>query len=423
MLSRRRRHARAGAADRAAVPERSRFAVRDLLSEAVAGVVQRPARSVLTSLGTVLGVGAFISVLGLTGSAASQIDARFNRLTATEVTVEDTGGNDADRVPLAFPDDADSAMGRVNGVEAAGVHWRVRLAPGESVRSTPAEGANGSVSRTSVVAASPGVLSAARPHFVQGRGYDRFHESRNQTVAVIGSATASRLGITTLRTQPAVFIGDTAFTVIGVFDDVERKPDLLLSIIVPRTTAEKIWGPPRDERAKMLISTRLGAATQVADQAAVALRPDHPEYLRAIPPPAPKALRDDVGSDLGQLFLLLSIVCLFVGAVGIANTTLIAVMERTGEIGLRRSLGARARHITWQFLTESAALGLFGGMAGTSLGTLVVVGVCLHNEWTPVIDFTTLASAPAIGLLTGLLAGLYPSWRASRIQPVEALRR
>jgi putative ABC transport system permease protein len=98
-------------------------------------------------------------------------------------------------------------------------------------------------------------------------------------------------------------------------------------------------------------------------------------------------------------------------------------MERIGEIGLRRALGARARHITWQFLTESAALGLVGGIAGTSLGTAVVVGVSLHNRWTPVLDPVTLAAAPVLGLTTGLLAGLYPSWRASRIQPVEALRR
>ncbi|MER5944950.1 ABC transporter permease [Streptomyces sp. NPDC001904] len=423
MVKPRRRRDRPEATANGRAAARSRFALRDLLAEAVAGVVQRPARSALTSLGTVLGVGAFIAVLGLTGTAAAQIDTRFNRLTATEVTVEDTGGDDADRVPLAFPENADATMGRVNGVEAAGVYWKVRLAPDETVRSSPVGDLNGAVSQTPVVAASPGVLKAAKPHFVQGRAYDAFHDTHNQSVAVIGSATAARLGITTLRTQPAIFIGDTAFTVMGIFDDVGRKPDLLLSIVVPRTPAERIWGPPKDERAKMLISTHLGAAAQVADQAALALRPDHPDYLRAVPPPNPKALRNAVGGDLGELFLLLSIVCLFIGAVGIANTTLIAVMERIGEIGLRRALGARARHITWQFLTESAALGLLGGIAGTSLGTAVVVGVSLHNEWTPVLDPVTLGVAPVLGLGTGLLAGLYPSWRASRVQPVEALRR
>ncbi|GAA3017776.1 hypothetical protein Sfulv_61450 [Streptomyces fulvorobeus] len=281
------------------------------------------------------------------GTAAAQIDTRFNQLTATEVAVEDTGGHDADRVPLAFPADPDRKMAHVNGVEAAGVYWKVRLPSGDSVRSSPVDDGHGAVSQTPVIAAYSGVLSAAKPHFVQGRGYNAFHDTHHQSVAVLGSSTATRLGISTLRTQPAIFVGDTAFTVVGIFDDTKRMPDLLLSIVVPRTSAEQIWGPPQDERAKMLISTKLGAASQVAHEAAFALRPDHPEYFRAIPPPNPKALRTAVSSDLGQLFLLLSIVCLIIGAVGIANTTLVAVMERISEIGLRRALGARARHITW----------------------------------------------------------------------------
>lgn len=408
---------------RTPVAGRSRLAARDLLSEAVAGVLQRPARSALTSLGTVLGVGAFVAVLGLTGTAASQIDTRFNALSATEVTVEDTGGRDAGRVALSFPKDADARMERLNGTEAAGVYWKVRLDPGQTIRSSPIGAANGAVARTPVVAASPGVLAAAGPHFTQGRAYDTFHDSGRQRVAVIGSSIAARLGIHTLRTQPAVFIGDTPFTVIGIMDDVRRKPDLLLSVLVPRTTAEHIWGQPKDERAKMLVSTRLGAATQIADEAPLALRPDHPEYLRPIPPPDPRALRTAVGDDLGQLFLLLAVVCLVIGAVGIANTTLVAVMERTGEIGLRRALGARSRHITVQFLTESGALGLLGGVVGTSVGTAVVVAVSAFREWTPVIAPLTLAAAPALGLATGLLAGLYPAWRASRVPPAEALRR
>ncbi|MFK0043142.1 ABC transporter permease [Streptomyces sp. NPDC090741] len=92
------------------------------------------------------------------------------------------------------------------------------------------------------------------------------------------------------------------------------------------------------------------------------------------------------------------------------------MLERTGEIGLRRALGARGRHITSQFLTESGALGSLGGLIGTSLGVLTVVVASVARNWTPVIHPATVAAAPAIGLLTGLAAGIYPAWRASRIQ-------
>lgn len=119
---------------------RSRFAWRELLSECLAGVLQRPGRSALTAVGTVLGVGTFVAVLGLTATASSQIDERFNTLTATEVTVEDVSAQASEFVDQAFPPDADERVSRLNGVRHAGVYWTVRLGAGQAVRSTPVGG-------------------------------------------------------------------------------------------------------------------------------------------------------------------------------------------------------------------------------------------------------------------------------------------
>ncbi|MGA5044557.1 ABC transporter permease [Streptomyces arboris] len=407
---------------RARVVEPSRFTPGDALAESLAGVLQRPARSALTALGTVLGVGTFVAVLGLTATTSSQIDARFNVLSATEVTVEDVAKDRNAFAGPGFPADADARVERLGGVRHAGVYYAVRLGEDDAVRSSPVGGA-AEGERIDVVAASPGALRAAGPTLVQGRLYDAYHSRTEERVAVVGASTAARLGITTLETRPAVFVGDEPFTVIGIIGDVERKAELLMSVVVPRTSAEDVWGVPRESGARMLIATDLGAARQVARLAPTALRPDHPEYLEAVAPPDPRTLRTRVTSDLDQLFLVLAGICLVIGAVGIANTTLVAVLERTGEIGLRRALGARGRHITVQFLAESGALGALGGLVGTSLGTITVVVVAVVRDWTPVVHPATVAAAPVIGLVIGVLAGIYPAWRAARVEPAEALRR
>jgi putative ABC transport system permease protein len=111
------------------------------------------------------------------------------------------------------------------------------------------------------------------------------------------------------------------------------------------------------------------------------------------------------------------------GAFAIANTTLIGVLERTGEIGLRRALGGRRRHIASQFLAESTGLGLLGGLIGTSVGVLVVIVVALVRQWSAILEPWAVLPAPLVGAAVGLLAGLYPALRAAWIEPLEALRR
>ena len=192
------------------------------------------------------------------------------------------------------------------------------------------------------------------------------------------------------------------------------------SIIIPEGTARHDFGLTSPEI--VVVETQIGAASLIAQQAPLALRPDDPSVLKVASPPEPQRVREAVQSDLNVLFILLGGLSLIVGAIGIANITLVSVMERTGEIGLRRSIGATREHIAAQFLLESTSIGIVGGILGASFGILVVVVVSAYQSWTPVLDPAAPFLAPLVGGAIGLVAGTYPALRAARLEPVEAVR-
>lgn len=282
------------------------------------------------------------------------------------------------------------------------------------------------IASTKVTAASNGLFEAIGATISSGRTYDAFHENAALPVAVLGQLAAERLDITDVSTQPAVLVDDRPYTVVGIMSATERLPELLGDVLIPAETIRARYGEPQSggsNASTMLISTRAGAAQQVAKEVPWALSPQDTSQVAVVPPPDPRSLRESVDRDLSTLLLTLAGVCLFIGAVGIANTTLVAVMERVPEIGLRRSLGARPVHIFSQIITESALLGSLGGLIGATVGVFVVLLVSVIQHWAPVMELWLPALAPLLGLVVGALAGLQPSWQASRIQPMEALRR
>jgi macrolide transport system ATP-binding/permease protein len=279
---------------------------------------------------------------------------------------------------------------------------------------------NQSAFKLAVHAVSADLFRAVRAELETGRFPDNAHSVRADRVAVLGPDAAQRLGINRLERLPAISIGDQLYNVVGVLRDVVRKPELLGSVIIPEGTARRYFGLAGP--GTVVVETKIGAAYLIAGQAGVALRPDEPRALRVQVPLEPKRVRDEVQTDLNVMFLLLGGLSLIVGALGIANITLVGVMERTGEIGLRRAIGATRKHIAMQFLIESASMGVIGGIIGASVGVLIVIGVSAHQVWTPVLDPTAPFLAPLVGGVIGLLSGIYPASRAARLEPAEAFR-
>ena len=396
-------------------PPVAAMSVRDVVFESFAGMFARPGRMLLTVLGTTIGLAALVATLGLSQTASQQIIGRFDELAATEITVSSLPASEG-RPSNALPWDSGRRLERLNGVVAAGTLSAVDVG-GQLVRGSPIER---SAYKLPIEAASPSLFTAVRARVSAGRLLDGGHSRRGDRVAVLGPNAAEQLGVGRLDGLRSISIGDDVFLVVGVLGGVERKHDLLSSVIIPEGTARALYRLPAPE--SVVMETRVGAAGMLARQVPLALRPDAPLGLKVASPEQPQKIRAGIQSDLNLLFLMLGGVSLLVGAIGIANVTLVSVMERTGEIGLRRAMGATRRHIATQFLLESATMGAVGGVLGASAGLLVVVGVAFYQTWTPVIGPFIPLLAPVVGALTGLLAGLYPALRAAGLEPVEALR-
>ncbi len=385
----------------------------ELLTEAFSAMLQRPGRLFLTALGIAVGIASLVATVGLASTASAQIGNDFNALLATQVGVGGANG------VAVFPSNAESTVDALPGVSSAGV-WYVVDENGSLARSAAALVFNPLQAR--LVAAGDGYLTADNLT-VTGTAIGIAFQASAAPVADVGIGLARQMGIDASDLPVTLFADGRIVTIVGLISRAPSDPAALASIVVPESAAVILWDRAGFKSQSMIVKTRPGAAQVVSAEVAAAVDPIDPTALVASAPPDPRAFRAQIQGNVSALFLGLAAVALAVGGLGIANMTLVAVLERTSEIGLRRAVGATRLNILLQFVLESGLTGLVGGIAGSCLGILVTVGVAFDKTWTVALPSWLVPSAPVIGLLVGVLAGLYPALRASSIEPVEALRR
>ncbi|PWD52412.1 ABC transporter [Serinibacter arcticus] len=399
------------------------MSVRDLAVEASHGIGARPGRLFLTILGTVLGIAALVVTMGMAQTGAGQIARQFDAVGATQAVAKPgstqtmSGEN---RAKAQLPWDSPDRVQRLAGVEAAALLADVdvagaRISAVPIIDPTAVEGVS-----PKVVATSPELLEAVRGELLTGRMFDAGHDARADRVVVLGADAAERLGINRVDSQPSIFIGDRAYTVVGILEDTARRRDLLDAVVLPLGTARADLGLEAPSELQMKIA--VGSGGVVKDQVPVALSPNAPENVDVQAPPTGGELQRNIRGDINIVFIALGGVALIVGGLGIANVTLLSVMERVGEIGLRRALGATRGQVATQFIVESVVVGLLGGLIGAALGVFVVVGVSVAQEWTPIIDMPLAIGSALLGGVIGLVAGAYPAMKAASLEPVAALR-
>lgn len=402
-----------------------RFTFQDLVAEATADIGSRPARLVMTILGTVLGIASLVATIGFAQTAAAQIANAFDGAASTQVVVTaakaQSGSQNTSVAAGRIPWDAPDRVRLLAGVESATLMGEVELADGETITAVPINDPSAApVAAPRLYSSSADLLDTAGGAIVAGRYFDEGHDARGDRVAVIGQRLAEDMGINRVDSQPSIFIAGVAYAVIGIVDGFDRKSELRDSVVIPTGAARSDFGlaAPTELDIRIVV----GAGPQVAEQAVLALQPDAVDSLEARAPSGSSDLSQSVQADVNVVFLILGVIALLAGGLGIANVTLLGVMERVGEIGLRRALGATRRQIGAQFMVESIVIGFIGGLIGSALGVIAVILVAVVQGWTPVTDPLVAVAGAILGAVVGWGSGWYPARRAARIEPVAALR-
>ena len=201
-------------------------------------------------------------------------------------------------------------------------------------------------------------------------------------------------------------------------------------IVMPWSTlVRRIIGSQANAVGQLMVSARSAEAIPRAEREVAALLRQRHHRPEAAPQDFQirnlAEMQDAARESAHTIAVLLgsvALISLLVGAIGIANVMLVSVTERTREIGIRLSVGARARDVLFQFLTESVVLATAGGLLGLALGVGVSRYMALRSAWPTVLSVQAMAAALGLAALAGILAGFYPALRASRLNPIDAIR-
>jgi putative ABC transport system permease protein len=376
------------------------------------GLRTRRLRAALSALGISIGVAAIVAVLGLSASSQAGLLAEIDRLGTNMLTVTNgkTLTGDAAELPVTAP----GMIGRIGPVQQV-----------QSIGATKASAyrnpfiPNVNTNALTVDAASLKLPDVVRTTVTQGRFLNK--ATAQEPVVVLGSAAASRLGITRVYTGQRIWVGGQWFYVGGILAPAVLAPELDAAVLVGFPAAQRYLGFD-GHPSTIYVRSRTDQVDNVYSVLAATANPHNPNEADVSQPSAALQARAAAQSALSGLFLGLGAVALLVGGVGVANIMIISVLERRSEIGLRRALGATKGHIRVQFLSEAILLASLGGAAGVVSGVLATTAYANVKGWAIVLPVEALAGGFGASVAIGAIAGLLPALRAARLPPTEALR-
>lgn len=397
-----------------------------LFASAMISILRNKLRSFLTTLGVVIGVLSVILLTSIGNGLTVFVEKQFETLgsnlliVAPGEIVSEEGGFNQEAAALSLGssklslDDVSSLerLGYPLGGVAPVIEGSVDIRTDQGKR------------KGYSVATTPAYSNLRNTQAVKGRFFSAADVSGNRKVAVIGSKIADKLFVGVNPLGQNLTINRIRFEVVGVAEPKSSGsfggPDIDSSVYIPITTARSVLS--QDKISYILVQA--------------ASEKDIPRAKERITATLEKRLNEEDFSVTDQAEILKTIqtilgtltvglagiaaISLVVGGIGIMNIMLVAVSERTREIGLRKALGATPNNILIQFLIESAVLSTFGGVIGIIFGILGAWGLRAFFPATPAANSILLAFGVSLG--TGIVFGVFPARKAAALNPIEALR-
>lgn len=382
-----------------------------LIGDALRSVRSKPGRTTALVLAIAVAVAMGCGTITLASTASAQVsnqfDVRRNRQVSAATPATEDG---ADHLPTRVRSgEADRAVESLAGVTRSGIAGTYEPVKVRATSTSPALDAN-------LMGVSDGYLDAVHATIRRPSATDR---PLGPQEMYVGTALADELGLGPLEANPSVLVNGRPFAVAGIISATQRTSDPLTALVMTDEQAAEISAVTN---YTALVETVPGAAPQVARQLPLALDPTAETRFDTTAPPDPRSLRDALQSDVSTTLLTLTAIAAIAAVAAIANTIMMSVMERTAEFGLRRALGARQAHVASTVMIETTAVGLLGGVIGLLLGLGGVLTISLMRGWAPVLAPSVIPLAIGCGTIVGLVGGLAPAVRASRMKPGDALR-
>lgn len=381
-------------------------------------------RSFLTMLGIIIGISSVIMIISIGNGVKGGINSELNAMAGGQIYVYSDGQND-EGISVEFTDeDIDALQTKVANVKAVTPRWTL---------SGTATGRKG-IYTASMSLGMPGLEYVSSDPIIAGRYFnENDYYSANKVCIVTEASARAMFGTTNVvgMTFDFTMYGSTQeFTIIGI-----RKDNASVLVTVVGTETVSVEAPLSAIReagfeivndALLIISDGAENASQVAADSVKLMENRHDvrgknvikvenfnDYMSQM---------NDILSYVTIFVVFVAAISLLVGGIGVMNIMLVSVTERTREIGIRKSLGARTGSILLQFLSESAIITLLGGIIGIVIGVLGATGVCTLIGFTARISVGTVIGASLFSSAVGIFFGIYPARKAARLSPIEALR-